>query len=87
MMAINEKDLLFKRVLKAYRNCNNPKLNRFKVCVDNGGAYVEGRIDGVYVEMDIQGEEQPKRFLGTAIAAANFLDCYGAIYRSIQEVE
>jgi hypothetical protein len=55
--------------------------------VDNGVAYVEGRADGVYVEIDIRGEEYLKHFLGTAIAAANFLDCYGAIYRSIQEVE
>ena len=86
-MGIDDKDLLFKRVLKAYRNCNNPKLNRFEVCVDNGVAYVEGRADGVYVEIDIRGEEYLKHFLGTAIAAANFLDCYGAIYRSIQEVE
>ena len=81
---VDTEERLFKRVLKAYRNSNNPKLNRFAIMTDDGPAYVEGRIDGVYIE--IIGE-QLTLFVGTAIAATNLLICHGADYATIEEVK
>lgn len=82
---VDTEERLFKRVLKAYRYDDDPKQNRFTIMTDDGLAYVEGRIDGVYIK--ITAGEQLKHFVGTAIAATNLLICHGADYTTIEEVE
>jgi hypothetical protein len=80
---VAEEERLFKRVLKAYRNCDNPKLNRFTVETNLGLTYVEGRDDGVYIEATVANKVLNAVF--TAVAAANYLIGHDAKAWTIQK--
>lgn len=80
---IEEKDRLFKFILKGCRNHNKPDLHTFIIDIDEGRAYVECREHEVYIAFNFADERPAAKWCGTPIAAANRLDKYGAIYETI----
>ena len=80
---IEEKDRLFKFILKCCRNHNKPDLHTFFIGIDEGRAYVECREHEVCIAFNFADERPAAKWCGTPIAAANRLDKYGAIYETI----
>lgn len=75
-MTEENKDRLFKFIIRCQRNHNKPDLYSFFINIDNGKAYVECRSTSeVYLEIRQYGDVIDKitKWTGTAIAAANKL--------------
>lgn len=74
-------DRLFKFILRCNRNKDTPDLHSFKISINGGVAFVECRGFEVYIEAHT---EKIERFVGTAIAATNYLEQRSADYESIE---
>ena len=81
MGEIKYDDRLFKLILKCQRNYNKPDIHSFMIDVKNGRAFVECRQYEVFIKF--YSGDSVKEWIGTAIAAANALDIYGADYNTI----
>ena len=76
---IDENDRIFKLLLRCLRDRHKPDLHTFWINLNNGKAYVEAQEQGIYIERHTV-DGKIFKFVGTAIAAANYLDKYGADY-------
>lgn len=79
---IDNNDRIFKFILKAQRNHNEPDIHSFFIDFDGGRAYVEGQLDGLYMK-EYYNNGLESEFCGTAIAVANRLEMLGAKYETI----
>lgn len=80
-------DKLFKFILKAMRNHYKPDLHTFIIKIFGGNAYVECRQHEVYIETrvyDTNGNETKTEWCGSAVAAVNRLEMFGADYTTIE---
>lgn len=81
---IDEKDIIFKTILRCVKNVNKPDLHSFTVRIKGGLAYVEAQYAGAVMVDTNTGDCKHTYFVGTPIAAANRLEMFGADPHTIE---